>query len=68
MKSYLLLAGFLTNAISWLLPVVKDGTTLAKGGVPGWEAFRIALSPIIKKYRRQGSTGLKVSSLSGGSP
>ena len=33
-------------AIAWLLPVVDGGTTLAKGGLPGWEAFRVALSPL----------------------
>lgn len=32
--------------IAWFIPVVKDGTSLAKGGVPGWEAFRVALSPV----------------------
>ncbi len=32
--------------IAWLTPVVDGGTTLAEGGVPGWEAFRVALSPV----------------------
>jgi hypothetical protein len=32
--------------VAWFLPVVDGGTTLAKGGVPGWEALRFALSPI----------------------
>ncbi len=32
--------------LSWFMPVVDGGTTLAQGGVPGWEAFRVALSPI----------------------
>ena len=32
--------------LSWLMPVVDGGTTLRDGGVPGWEAFRVALSPI----------------------
>jgi hypothetical protein len=32
--------------VAWFLPVVDGGTTLAKGGLPGWEALRFALSPI----------------------
>ena len=32
--------------LSWLTPVAEGGTTLAQGGVPGWEAFRGALAPI----------------------
>jgi len=31
--------------LSWLMPVVDGGTTLPDG-LPGWEAFRLALSPI----------------------
>lgn len=36
----------LVYVIAWLTPVVDGGTTLAEGGVPGWEAFRVALSPV----------------------
>lgn len=38
-------SGAVLYLLSWLLPVVDGGTTLARGGVPGWEAFRVALSP-----------------------
>jgi hypothetical protein len=36
----------LVYVIAWLTPVVDGGTTLAEGNVPGWEAFRVALSPV----------------------
>lgn len=36
----------LVFVIAWLTPVVDGGTTLAEGGVPGWEAFRVSLSPV----------------------
>ena len=42
----LLAAAALTYALSWLVPVVRNGATLAQGTVPGWEAFRFALSPV----------------------
>ncbi|MDH3455515.1 MAG: hypothetical protein OER90_01620 [Gemmatimonadota bacterium] len=32
--------------VAWLTPVHEYGTTLAQGGVPGWEAFRVALTPL----------------------
>ena len=32
--------------VAWLTPVHEYGTTLAQGGVPGWEAFRVALAPV----------------------
>lgn len=32
--------------VAWLTPVHEYGTTLARGGVPGWEAFRVALTPL----------------------
>ena len=41
----LAVAAFL-YVLSWLLPVADGGTTLSDGGLPGWEAFRLALSPI----------------------
>jgi hypothetical protein len=31
--------------VAWVLPVVKDGATLPEG-LPGWQAFRVAASPI----------------------
>jgi hypothetical protein len=39
--------GVLAYVAAWFLPVVKDGTTLLEGGLPGWEALRVALAPII---------------------
>ncbi len=41
----LAIAAFL-YVLSWLMPVVDGGTTLSDGGLPGWEAFRVALAPI----------------------
>jgi hypothetical protein len=32
--------------VAWLTPVHEYGTTLAQGGLPGWEAFRVALAPL----------------------
>jgi hypothetical protein len=32
--------------VAWFLPVIDGGTTLTKGGLPGWEALNVALSPI----------------------
>ncbi len=37
----------LLYVIAWFLPVAKDGATLADGEVPGWQAFRVALAPLI---------------------
>jgi hypothetical protein len=31
---------------AWFLQVHKDGTSLSQGGVPGWQAFRLAMSPV----------------------
>jgi hypothetical protein len=36
----------LVFVVAWLTPVIDSGTTLGRGGVPGWEAFRVALSPV----------------------
>jgi hypothetical protein len=36
---------WLLHAAAWLLPVVKGGAKLP-GGLPGWEAFRVASSPV----------------------
>lgn len=32
--------------VAWFVKVIDDGSTLADGVLPGWEAFRVALSPI----------------------
>lgn len=45
-KGLYIIACFLLWAASWFLPVIKDGTRLANGTLPGWEAFRVALSPV----------------------
>ena len=47
--------------VAWLSPVAEGGTTLAKGGLPGWEALRVALSPI---WDRSGGDALWRSALS----
>ena len=39
----LFIAGWALFVISFFAPVVRDGTTLAKGGIPGWEAMSLAL-------------------------
>ena len=31
---------------AWFLQVHKEGTSLSQGGVPGWQAFRLAMSPV----------------------
>ena len=36
----------LVYATAWFVQVIKDGSTLADGVLPGWEALRIALSPL----------------------
>ena len=35
----------LVYILAWFLPVIEDGVTLPNG-LPGWEAFRVALSPV----------------------
>src|ERR1700674_244125 len=42
----LISCAWLLHLAAWLLPVVKDGTKLPEG-LPGWEAFRVALSPVL---------------------
>jgi hypothetical protein len=32
--------------LAWFLPVVSGSTGLEQGGVPGWEALRMALAPV----------------------
>jgi hypothetical protein len=38
-------AAWFIHAVAWFVPVHKYGVCLPRG-VPGWEAFRIALSPL----------------------
>ncbi len=44
-KTTILLLSATIYVSAWFLPVINGGTTLAKGGLPGWEALRVALSP-----------------------
>jgi hypothetical protein len=45
-RAHLLIFGaWLTHAAAWFLPVITDGVRFPHG-LPGWEAFRIALSPV----------------------
>jgi hypothetical protein len=53
-NTVVLWTGVVLYLMAWLLPVADGGTTLAQGGVPGWEAFRLALSPF---WPYQGSGG-----------
>lgn len=41
-----MLIAVMTYMLAWLLPVVHGGTTVLSGGIPGWEAFRVALGPV----------------------
>jgi hypothetical protein len=36
----------LVYAVAWFVQVIKDGDTLAGGGLPGWQALHVALSPL----------------------
>src|SRR5215475_11712789 len=40
-----ILAAWLAYLVSWFLPVIKEGVTFPQG-LPGWEAFRVAASPV----------------------
>jgi hypothetical protein len=42
----LVLVGAASYLLAWFLPVVEGGKSLSTGTLPGWEAFRVALSPI----------------------
>ncbi len=35
---------WLLYTASWFFQVIKDGTTLSQGGLPGWQAFHFALT------------------------
>ena len=43
----ILIVGLFTYVVAWFLPVITSGTTLASGRLPGWEALRLALVPIV---------------------
>jgi hypothetical protein len=47
MKKHLVLiwAAWVTQAIAWFLPVAAEGTIFPHG-LPGWQAFRVALCPV----------------------
>ncbi len=63
----LLWIGLAMYAVAWFVPVVDNGTTLTKGGIPGWEALRFALSPIwpLSGIRSGAGFGAILSTLSG---
>ena len=42
---WLIAAACLVHAVAWFLPVIKEGVTLPHG-LPGWQAFRVAASPV----------------------
>src|ERR1700722_10105482 len=41
----LILAAWLIHAAAWFLPVIDDGVRFPSG-LPGWQAFRTAFSPV----------------------
>lgn len=42
----LVLIGAASYFLAWFVPVVEGGNDLTSGTLPGWQAFRYALSPI----------------------
>ena len=40
------LVAAIAYVVSWFLPVAVGGSTLESGVLPGWEALRLALSPL----------------------
>jgi hypothetical protein len=42
----LVIVGAALYCLAWVVPVLEGGRTLNTGMLPGWEAFRLALSPI----------------------
>jgi hypothetical protein len=40
------LIGAASYVLAWFVPVVQGGNDLTPGTLPGWQAFRYALSPI----------------------
>ncbi|MGH7653169.1 MAG: hypothetical protein ACREN6_00770 [Gemmatimonadaceae bacterium] len=45
-------------AVAWFVPVIDGGTSLAKGGLPGWEALKAALSPLWDPAARDSWTAI----------
>ena len=41
----------LVYAVAWFVPVIKDGSTLADGWLPGWQALRVSLTPLWEGFR-----------------
>jgi hypothetical protein len=41
----LIWAALLTSRVAWFLPVTREGTTFPDG-LPGWQAFRVALGAV----------------------
>ena len=39
----------LVYAVAWCVKVIKDGDTLADGKLPGWQALRFSLAPILDR-------------------
>ena len=45
-RAYLLISGaWVVHAVAWFLPAIDDGVRFPDG-LPGWQAFRTALSPV----------------------
>lgn len=38
--------GLVVYSAAWFIRVIEDGSTLTNGILPGWEALRVALSPV----------------------
>jgi hypothetical protein len=38
-----------TYAVAWFVPVIEHGTTLAEGGLPGFQALLVSLSPLFER-------------------
>lgn len=59
--------GALVHAAAWLFPVHRYGVRLGAGGVPGWEALRLALSPIwqLEGVQADSALGAVVATVSG---
>jgi hypothetical protein len=48
-RDRLALVAVLTYAVAWFVPVIKHGTTLAEGGLPGLQALLVALGPLFER-------------------
>ena len=60
-------AAALLYAIAWFLPVAEGGSRYGEGLLPGWEALRVALSPLwsYREFVAGGSLHSSVSVASG---